>query len=66
MNDEERRHFYRNIQTDSIEIERVVNYLNNLGRPRYHYFNPPDPENFTTEDNILRLEEDVDFNEIWY
>lgn len=66
MNDEERRHFFRNIQNDSTEIGRVVNYLSNLRQPRYHYFNPPDPEDFTSEDDILHLDEDVDYNEIWY
>jgi hypothetical protein len=65
MNTEERRNFYRNAQNGNEEIKCVVDYLSNLDHPRYHYFNPPDPEDFVDED-ILRLEDDIDYEEIWY
>ena len=61
----ERRHFYNNIQGENSDIERTVDYLKNLSCPKYHYFNPPDPEDFR-DDDYLRLEDSVDYYDIWY
>lgn len=66
LNEEERRFFYRNAQNDSTEIAHVVDYLSSLNQPKYHYFQPPDPEDFNADEDILRLDEDVDYNDIWY
>ena len=65
MNAEERKNFYRNVQNSNEDIDSVINYLNGLDQPKYHYFNPPDPEDFVEED-ILRLGDDIDYEEIWY
>ena len=65
MNAEELKNFCRNIQNGNQEIDGVVHYLSNLDQPKYHYFKPPDPEDFVDED-ILHLEDDVDYEEIWY
>ncbi len=65
MNLEERNNFFRNIQNDNEDIKHVVTYLSNLDQPKYHYFNPPAPEDLVDED-IIRFEDDIDHEEIWY
>lgn len=65
MQSGERRHFYNSIQGENSDIERTVDYLKNLSSPKYHYFNPPDPEDFR-DDDYLRLEDSVDYYDIWY
>ncbi|RME60590.1 hypothetical protein D6779_01910 [Candidatus Parcubacteria bacterium] len=65
MNTDERKFFYKNVQNGNSDIARAVSYLKQLNVPKYHYFNPPDPEDFADED-YLHLEEDIDYYDIWY
>lgn len=65
MNTEERNYFYRNVQNSNVGLVSIVSYLSRLDQPKYHYFNPPDLEDFVDE-NFLRLEDDIDYEEIWY
>lgn len=66
LNVEERNYFYRNVQSDSEDLDRIVCYLRDLSGPQYHYFNPPDPEDLIFDNDYIQFEEDIDYDEIWY
>ena len=66
MHPDERTAFYKRVNNEgSNDLARTVKYLEQLKAPKYHYFNPPDPEDFS-DDDYLHLNEDIDYYDIWY
>lgn len=43
MRPDERNNFYKTIAEGSRGVKQLVDYVQSLARPTYHYFNPPSP-----------------------